>query len=404
MIFTKIALRNVFRNKRRTAFSLGVIIIGISILYLVIGFVASSLEQIKSNLISQIGAVQIADRTYFENITEDYDHLIDMEMYARIEELLDADSSVTAYTTELYFAGLIGNRKGSTPIVGTGIIAENEIQDYESIITSGTTFIDDGTPQIIIDEDMAKTLNVGVGDDLNIATGTVTGSFYAAKGTVKGIFLFNSQTNAGRLGYVNMELAQKLLKTDGVEVILIQLEDFNDAQSFAEEMQDRLDQAGIQLEVRPWQELSQFYVSIQQFWAVFSGFTTIGVFILVFFSVLEVLTMSFLERTREVGTVRAIGTHRIQLFRMFLLEGSLIGAIGGVLGVIAGIGLSWIVNGSAITWLPPGALEPVPMEINIGWSVSIVPFLTAVISTLLSAIYPSLKNARMSIVQALNYS
>jgi putative ABC transport system permease protein len=404
MIFTRIALRNVFRNKRRTAFSLGVIILGVSILYLVIGFVGGSLESVKRNLISQIGAVQIAHSDYFENATDGYEHLLTPGDYAAIETLLQQDARLAGYTAELNFAGLVGNRDGSTPMLGTGLIPRNGIQDYASLITQGTSMKDDGSPQIIIDEDMAETLGVTVGDQLNIATGTVSGSFYAVGATVSGIFLWNSQTNAGLLGYVNLSLAQKLLKTDGVDVILIQLQDFNDSEDFAITLQQKLTDAQLDFEVRPWQELSPFYESIRQFWGVFSGFTTIGVFVLVFFSVLEVLTMSFLERTREVGTVRAIGTYRSQLFRMFLLEGALVGFIGGILGVVTGIGLSILVNSSNIMWLPPGALEEIPVEIQIGVTVAIVPMLTAIFSTLLSAIYPSLKNARMNIVRALNYA
>jgi putative ABC transport system permease protein len=125
--------------------------------------------------------------------------------------------------------------------------------------------------------------------------------------------------------------------------------------------------------------------------------------VLVFFSVLEVLTMSFLERTREVGTIRAIGTNRLQVFRIFLAEGTILGLLGGVLGVLAGAALGLWINSVDIRWLPPGALDPVPVRIAVNLSVAVVPFLTALISTFLGTLYPAWKTARQNIVEALSY-
>ena len=113
--------------------------------------------------------------------------------------------------------------------------------------------------------------------------------------------------------------------------------------------------------------------------------------------------MSFLERTREVGTIRAVGTRRFQVFAMFLMEGVILGAVGGFLGILAGTGLGALINYGGITWVPPGAIEPIPLQIQLGLSVALFPFFTALISTFLSTLYPAWKNARLSIVKALSY-
>jgi putative ABC transport system permease protein len=402
-MFFKIAARNVLRNKRRTAFSLGVTALGVAILFFVIGFINDSFDSIKSNLTREIGAVQIADAKLFDNKTERYEYLISPETVEKIVALLRDDPRVKGYTWTLGFAGLIGNEKGSTLVVGRGLIPGNPIEDYSEIVVAGRPLTNDGTPQILIGRRLAETLNVRPGDIINVATGTASGAFNAASATIVGTIRYNNIAQEGQIGIVNLEFAQQLLRTQGVERIIVQLNDLDQAEAFAQELKAKLSALGIPLDARPWQKLTAFYDSIRAFWGVFAAFTTIGVFVLVFFSVLEVLTMSFLERTREVGTIRAIGTTRLQVFRIFLVEGTILGLLGGVLGVLAGAALGLWINSVDIRWLPPGALDPVPVRIAVNLSVAVVPFLTALISTFLGTLYPAWKTARKNIVEALSY-
>jgi putative ABC transport system permease protein len=402
-MFFKIAARNVLRNKRRTAFSLGVTALGVAILFFVIGFINDSFDSIKSNLTREIGAVQIADAKLFDNKTERYEYLISPETVEKIVALLRDDPRVKGYTWTLGFAGLIGNEKGSTLVVGRGLIPGNPIEDYSEIVVAGRPLTNDGTPQILIGRRLAETLNVRPGDIINVATGTASGAFNAASAMIVGIIRYNNIAQEGQIGIVNLEFAQQLLRTQGVERIIVQLNDLDQAEAFAQELKAKLSALGIPLDARPWQKLTAFYDSIRAFWTVFAAFTTIGVFVLVFFSVLEVLTMSFLERTREVGTIRAIGTTRLQVFRIFLVEGTILGLLGGVLGVLAGAALGLWINSVDIRWLPPGALDPVPVRIAVNLSVAVVPFLTALISTFLGTLYPAWKTARQNIVEALSY-
>ena len=402
-MFFKIALRNLRRNTRRTAFSLGVITLGVAIMYLVLGFTGQSIDATKETLTSTSGAVQVADADLFDNAATDYDeYLIAPDTLAEVQRMLAEDPRVVASTPQLGFSGLIGNQQSSTLLIGTGLVPGNAIQDYSGVVEVGSRLsADDGG--ILITRQSAEDLDVEVGDVLNIATGTASGSFGAISVTVRGLVQINAGGSSQDLGFVSLATVQRLLRTDGVERVLVELQRIDQADAFAQDFQKKLDEAGIGLDVRTWKELNPFYDSIQSFWNVFSGFTGIGVFVLVFFSVLEVLTMSFLERTREVGSIRAIGTHRAQVFRMFLSEGVVIGLVGGVTGVIAGVGLSALINGVTINWEPPGAVEPIPLQIKIALSVTVIPFLTAIASTLLSALYPSWTNARRRIVEALAY-
>jgi putative ABC transport system permease protein len=192
-----------------------------------------------------------------------------------------------------------------------------------------------------------------------------------------------------------------LLKTDGIARVLIGLEDPQKAAEFAATLAEDLRAVGIPLAVRTWEELSPSYGSLKTFYAAFSGLAGIAVFVLVFFSVVEILTISFLERTREVGTVRAFGATRWRVFRGFLLEGAFIGVLGAAMGATLGFALSLAFNAMGFAWTPPGAAIAQAIRLDLGPSVILVPFVTVVFATIASSLYPAWKNSRLRVVQAL---
>lgn len=402
-MFLKIAIRNVFRNRRRTLLSLGIVALGVSILSLVMGFVSESLRATKAELAREIGAFQIGATVMFDDKAEGFEYLISPLTLAQIGAILEAQPQISAYTYQLNFGGIIGTQRSSTALIARALVPGNAIEDFSSLIVSGEGLNQTDTPQILIGRQLAQTLGVKPGDWVNLATGTVSGAFKAASAQVMGTFRYNNSQLEDQLGLVPLSFAQKVLRTDGVERVIVRLNDLEQAQAVAAQVEQALAQAGIGLEVRTWQELTTFYESIEQFWSVFSGFTVVGVFVLAFFSVLEVLTMSFLERAREVGTIRAVGTKRRQVFWTFLLEGAMLGVLGGALGLAVGAALALAINASGVGWQPPGAIDPIPLQIGVDVDSLWLPFVTAVISTLLGTLYPALKNARLNIVKALNY-
>lgn len=125
--------------------------------------------------------------------------------------------------------------------------------------------------------------------------------------------------------FTSLAFAQSSLDTEGVGRIIISLEDVDRARDFASTLESQLSERGFDPETRTWQELNPLYDSLSTFWSALSRFTYVAVFALVFFSTPEVLTMSFLERTREVVTIKAIGITRWGAFRDFMIEGGLIG-------------------------------------------------------------------------------
>jgi putative ABC transport system permease protein len=397
----KIALRNVFRNRRRTAFSLTVIAVGTAVFLFVLAYVGESLLSERLSAACETGAVQVADERLFKNQTSGYDALIPADVQSHVVELVSHQPGVLGTVLELDFAGLIGDVNGSTLIIGRGLTPCDCVLKYECYAIEGKKLADAAPREGILGKRLATKLGVGIGDAINIATGTVTGNFTAGTVTVVGELSYSLGTVEEQLGLFPVAFVQRLLKTDGVERVLIGLKDLDKATQFAAELRKTFAAEGITLGVRTWQELSTGYASSQSFYAAFSGLAGISVFALVFFSVVEILTISFLERTREVATTRAFGASRWRVFRGFLLEGAAIGAIGAMIGVVLASALTVAFNTARINWTPPGSAIPQAIHLSLSLSTALMPLVTVILATVASSVYPAWKNARSSVVKAL---
>ena len=397
----KTSLRNVFRNRRRTAFSLAVIVVGFVVLASVLAFVAEALQSTKLSLADETGTLQVASEGLFENTSIGYDYLIPPDQLDQVVEIVSSMPGVLGISWQLNFAGLVGDDQGSTLIIGRGVVPCSDVQAYECIVSSGDPLEESSDREAVLGVSLARKLGVEPGDRVNIATGTVSGNFNAATVVVSGEISYALEELEEQLGLFPITFVQRLLKTDGVERILISLDDLDKADAFVLDLQQRLQANGLPLMARTWKELNPSYESISSFYGAFSGLAMIGIAILVFFSVLEVLTISFLERSREVGTLRAIGAERGRVFGSFLLEAAFLGLLGAALGSLISVALILGFNAIGFTWTPPGAAIPQPIQLRLTFQAMTMPILAVLFSTLLSALFPSWRNSRIEIVKAL---
>ncbi len=397
----QIAWRNTFRNRRRTAFSLAVIILGVAILFSVLAFIGEALRSTRDSIACESGAVQVADPRLFASTERAYDVLIAPDLLDRIAAWAEGDPRVADVSWQLTFAGLIGNAEGSTLLVGRGIVPCTCTANYECLLIDGDSVGTSDAAQIVLGRALAEKLGAERGDRLNIATGTVSGNFNAATVEVIGLLRYSVEEVEAQLGLLSVSFVQRLLRTDGVERMLIGLGDLDEADAFAADLQRFLDAEGIPLEAQTWKQLSSEYQSIEGFYGAFSGLSGVAIFVLVFFSTLEILTMSFLERTRETGTLRALGTGRGRVFRTFLLEGLFLGVLGGVCGAALGALLAIVFNAIGVSWMPPGAAIPQTLRLQVSVMTLLVPLLTAIGSTAIASIYPAARNSRLRVVDAL---
>lgn len=207
---------------------------------------------------------------------------------------------------------------------------------------------------------------------------------------------------------IPLALAQQLLYGRGehrVTSIVVQLHSTADIGEAKSRLQKIFDDGKMGLEVHDFIELTPFYTQvIALFGSIFTFITAIMV-VIVMFTVANTMSMTVIERTNEIGTVRAMGVQRNGIRLQFVVEGLLLGLIGATIGVVLAVAVSTAINHAGFHWLPPGQTFPVPLRMLI-WA---YPQLLAgtwvglIAIAMVAALMPANKAARMTVVNALRH-
>lgn len=210
---------------------------------------------------------------------------------------------------------------------------------------------------------------------------------------------------------VHLEQAQRLVfgrKPPQVTALMIQLKRTADVQRAHAHVQRILREAGVDdtLVVRDFLELNPFHRQSEQLFDFIFAFIFVLIGGIVLFTVGNTMNTAVVERTVEIGTLRAIGLRQQGVRRLFMVEGLMLGLAGAVLGLLMSMVLGALVNRSGLTWLPPGSSEHLPLQLRVLGNLGIVAG-TATILVLIatvSAWWPAWRAAHLKIVEALRHA
>src|SRR5207244_13601167 len=132
--------------------------------------------------------------------------------------------------------------------------------------------------------------------------------------------------------------AQRLLQTRKIEKLLVVLRRTEDTNAVERDLKALFARQGRRFEMRNWSQLAGFYHQVVMLYNGIFGFLGAVISLIVVFSVANTILMSAFERTREIGTLMAIGTERSMIWSIFLLEGFFVGVLGGLTGLGLGGG------------------------------------------------------------------
>jgi putative ABC transport system permease protein len=159
------------------------------------------------------------------------------------------------------------------------------------------------------------------------------------------------------------------------------------------------------LAVLDFQTLNPFYVQTIQLFDTIFGFIFALIGAIVLFTVGNTMNTAVVERTVEIGTLRAIGLRRAGIRNLFVSEGALLGLAGGVLGVALALTLATVSNSLGFTWTPPGSAVPLPLTLTVWGETKMIAGTSAALICIavVSAWWPSYRAARLNVVDALRH-
>jgi len=399
-----LAGRNLRRNAQRTLVAVLTVASGIIAFLLAGGFIAWIFQDMREATIrSQLGHIQIVRPGYFEKgIADPYAFLLPAD--SAEQKLVERVAGVASVTPRLAFSGLASHGDVTLAFVGEGIDPVRERPISSRIrIQSGKDLEAPEQAAVLLGEGLAHSLGVKVGDAIVLLATAASGSPNAIEISVAGTFATISKEYDDVALRLPIALARKLMRVQGATSWVVLLERTEDTAAAVASLRGQLPAAGFELV--PWNALADFYNKTV---VLFSKQVSVVKFIIGLIIVLTISntqTMSVLERTREIGTSLAIGQRRRVVLRMFLAEGVLIGALGGVAGIVLGYLLAALISFIGIPMPPPpGMAHGYIGQILISPALAGEALVLALLTTLLASLMPAWKASRMNIVDALRYN
>ena len=379
------------------------IIAGVSIGVGVIIFMSAALSGMQANFIRRVLSAQAhivllppqeVARPLRQDVAEaaivqrPYQRVRSIDQWQKIMKEVGAMPAVTA-VSPMASGPVLAQRGEATRAVSVlGVDPEQyfRIISLPDKIVAGSARLT--ASDIVIGTELANDLGVNVGDKLNISASTGA----AATLTITGIVDLGSKGVNQRNTYVALHTAQALLGLiGGVSSIDITVADVYEAENIA-----RAITAAEGVEADSWIVTNaQFFAAIS---AQIIANTTIRFFVAlaIAFGIAAVLIVSVVQKSKEIGILRAMGAARGQILRVFLLQGAVLGLAGSITGSLLGAFaiLLWRIYARF-----PDGTPYLPIEFD--WRLFVGAAVIATLTGLLAAVAPAIRGARLDPVVAI---
>ena len=305
--------------------------------------------------------------------------------WQQVLAVLDALEQVTAASPVI--SGPAFARRGeaieSVALVGIDAERYQRIIPISDDIVAGRFRI--GAGDTVIGSQLAADLGLGVGDKLRLDGGQGRETVV----NVAGIFELGVRELDARYVYLDMKQAQSLLDLPGAATVIdVTVDDIFAAEAVAGRIA-RL--TGVKAE--SWMETNAQLMNALRSQSLSTQMISVFVALSVALGIASVLSVSVVQRTREIGILRAMGTTRAQMLRVFLVQGGLFGLAGSVVGALAGYGLVGTFNtfGPKLFFIPVDPWLPV------------FAALLATVTGIVAAAVPARRAAHLDPVEAIRH-
>ncbi len=414
----KLALRGLARNRRRSMMTLLAIAFGFSAIALFAGYTHNVYDGLSRQSIygEMLGHLTLSKRGMRKEGKLDPErYLLTANEVDAITKLLKDEKHVVMVSPRLSMSGLVSNGRASTIFLAEGIEPAAMEMLQKDVLTeqekkSGMfgklkKQLDPERADVVeLSEGLVEMLHLTIGGQAAVLVNTLSGQANAADITVGHSFNTGNAGSNDKFAFVSLALARTLLDAEGrAERLTILLDDASHTEAMRERLLAKLKAAGFDVEIKTWQELSDFYNQVHGMFDMIFGFIFSIVLTVVVMSVANSMGMTVIERTREIGTLRAIGLKRSGVVRLFTTESMLLTLIGCIAGLLLTLGVRWTINMADISYVPPNSASRVPLLIDLDLGRTLFTFVLMGVVGTAAAYMPAKRAAKKDIIDALGH-
>lgn len=406
----KIAMRNVGRNKRRTFITVFTVFLGVFVVTFSKGLLNGLQGEVESALTRKVhGDLQIHKRGYEDSLENNpYKVLINYNEAAYTKTL---HHNLQAASPRLRVMGMLNHQESetNTPIMVTGIDSKSELSVCPRIKTSIVLghMLDSNSErsgerphQLLLTPALIRGLGAQIGDEVAIFFQDVNNIPQMLKAKIIGVVDYGLPNLSARMVWMDFTTLQEALSVQGKASEIV----------FKTELGSSLDQTkedlgqvlSSDLIVESWRDVAGFYSDAMALQDVIYSVVMMIMFIIVISGIVNTSLMVVMERTREIGTLMALGFKRRHILFLFLSESALIGCLGGVIGVVfTSCVIAYLGRVGIIMTLPGEAVKTVLFPF-VSFSFLLLVLGLAFAAALFAGVLPAYRASRMKPVEALN--
>ncbi len=412
MKLAKIALRNLARNRRRTALTLLLVAAGCVAMTLTAGFIRYSFGGLREAIVrGGLGHIEVAPAQDLEGGTSPLERsgAPGFAGWEGVRRDIESVPHVKAAGGAVRLTGIASRGERTIAVLAVAVEPERERRmGFDVKLRAGAYLPDQGPAEgedvVALGMGLARALGVQPGDVVTLTALTADGTLNACDMTVVGLLTTGLQDLDARFAKMHLASAQRLLGTENASSILVALDDTSLTDAVAAEIRARLGGHEPALGVAGWEARAPFYGQVK---ALYSGiFWFLGgiVFVLVCLATSNTLLMAILERVREIGTLLALGTSRTQVAAIVVFEALWLGLFGAVLGDAAGLGLAFAINAAHVKMPPPpGAASGIDLRLVVQAQDLLLVGALMIVVLAVAAVLPAVRAVRLRIVEALGH-
>lgn len=414
-----LALRGLARNRRRSLVTFLAIMLGYAGIALFAGYTHNvyrglTLQAIHGELLGHLTLQKPGMAREGKLNPERY--LLTSAEIEKINAVIKENPHVLLVTPKLTIAGLASNGRASTIFVAEGVepSAAKQIREGLQVVRAlaesreatggGLESLDNAKfDTVALSAGLAGLLKLETGDTAAVLVNTLGGQANASDIVIGGIFNTGNASTNDLATFMPLTLVRSLYDAgDRADRLTVLLDDTDQTEAVRADLQKRLAAAGLDLKIESWNELSSFYTQVRQMFDMIFGFIFLIVLTVAAMSVINSMGMAVVERTREIGTLRAIGLRRVGVTQIFISEAAILLVLGCGAGFALTMAVRAIINSAGISYVPPNQVAAVPLLIDMDPRMAGAAIALALVG-ILAAWMPARRAAHQPIINALGH-